>query len=123
MKKTTKANTSTNSSTDMTDKPCAYLLANLNNGAVYTGTTSSLVEQVWKHKNQLIEGFSKKYEIDILVWFEEHETIEAAYKRAKSVKESPFEIKQALVEQTNPKWRDLYSDLCAEQQIPALKIA
>jgi len=107
----------------MADKPCAYLLANLNNGAVYTGATSSLVEQVWKHKNQLIEGFSKKYEIDMLVWFEEHETIEEAYKNAKSVKESPFEIKQALVEQTNPKWRDLYSDLCAEQQIPALKTA
>jgi len=116
---TTKATTSTN----MIDKPYAYLLANLHNGAVYTGATSSLIEQVWKHKSQMIEGFSKKYGIDTLVWFEEHDTIESAYKRAKSVKESPFETKQALVEQTNPKWRDLYSDLCAEQQMPALKIA
>jgi len=123
MKKTTKATTSTNSSTNMTDKPYAYLLANLHNGAVYTGATSSLAEQVWKHKNQMIEGFSKKYEIDTLVWFEEHDTIESAYKRAKFVKGSPFGTKQALVEQTNPKWRDLYSDICAEQQIPALKIA
>jgi len=119
MKKTSKANTSTN----ITDKPCAYLLANLQNGAVYTGATPSLIEQVGKHKNRLIEGFSKKYEIDTLVWFEEHETIEAAYKRAKSVKESSFATKQALVEQTNPKWRDLYSDLCTEQKIPALKTA
>lgn len=123
MIKNTKTEAPCTLTSDTALKPCTYLLANLENGAVYTGVAASLAEQVWKHKNQMIEGFSKKFEIHTLVWFEEHDTIESAYKRAKSLKDSPFSTKQALVEQTNPKWRDLYSDLCTEQQIPALKTA
>ncbi len=112
--------TSTSTSkADTAQKTCVYLLVNLDNGAIYTGVTPSLTEQVWKHKNHMIEGFSKKFDITTLVWYESHETIESAYQRAKSLKDSPFDIKQALVEQRNPKWRDLYSDLCTEQQEPA----
>jgi len=104
-------------------KPCTYLLVNLLNGAIYTGATCSLVEQVWKHKNQMIEGFSKKYKIDSLVWYEEHDTIEAAYTRAKFLKASPFEVKQAIVKEGNPEWLDLYSELCEKQQNTPLKSA
>jgi len=123
MKKHTQTTIPSTKEADMVFKPCTYLLANLQNGAVYTGATSSLAKQVWKHKNHMIEGFSQKYEIHTLVWFEEHGTMESAYKKAKTLKDSPFNLKQALVEQENPKWRDLYSDLCAEQQEPTLKTA
>ncbi len=106
---------------DTAQKPCVYLLVNLDNGAIYTGITPTLIEQVRKHKNHMVEGFSKRFDITALVWYEPHETIESACQRAKSLKNSPFNIKQALVEQKNPKWQDLYSDLCAEQQEPALQ--
>jgi len=104
-------------------QPCAYLLVNHQNGAIYTGVTSCLIEQVWKHKHHLIEGFSKKYDIHTLVWYEPYDTLEAAYKKAKSLKDGPFEIKQATVERTNPKWRDLYDELCAQQLAPEQKTA
>ncbi len=102
--------------TDLAHQPCAYLLVNHQNGAIYTGFTSCLIEQVWKHQHHLVEGFSKKYDIQTLVWYEPCDTMEAAYTRAKSIKEAPFEVKRKIVEQSNPKWHDLYHQLCEEQQ-------
>ncbi len=102
-------------------KPCVYLLVNLDNGAIYTGVTPTLAEQVWKHKNHMIEGFSKKFNITSLVWFEVFSTIESAYKQARLLKNSPFEVKQGLVEQSNPKWQDLYSKLNEGQPDSVLK--
>jgi len=107
----------------MEHQPCTYLLVNLQNGAIYTGVTSCLVDQMQKHKNHMVEGFSKKYDITTLVWYEEHDSMESAYKKARTLKGSPFEVKQKLVEKENPNWCDLYSDLCAEQQAPELKTA
>lgn len=58
--------------------PCVYLLANKRNGTLYCGVTSDLPKRVWQHKNDLVEGFSKRYRVHTLVWYEVHESMESA---------------------------------------------
>ncbi|MEA1889855.1 MAG: GIY-YIG nuclease family protein [Pseudomonadota bacterium] len=91
--------------------PCVYLLANKRNGTLYTGVTSSLQKRVWEHKNNTFEGFTKKYSVHTLVWYEVHETMETAIQREKAIKNWKREWKIKIIEERNPKWRDLYSDL------------
>ena len=85
-------------------------MASKRNGTLYTGVTSNLVQRVWQHKNNLVEGFTKRYSIHTLVWYEVHETMESAIIREKSVKKWKRVWKQALIEKNNPEWRDLYAD-------------
>lgn len=66
--------------------PCVYLLASKQNGTLYTGVTSSLLKRVWEHKTNVVDGFTKKYGIHILVWYEFHETMESAIHREKAIK-------------------------------------
>ena len=66
--------------------PCVYVLANKPNGTLYIGVTSNLVQRVWQHKNDLVEGFTKRYGIHRLVWFEAHESMESAITREKMLK-------------------------------------
>jgi len=95
----------------MTRQPCVYILASSRNGTLYVGVTSDLVKRIWEHKNDLVPGFTQRYEIHTLVWFEQHETMESAITREKAIKEWKRQWKLELIEQLNPKWRDLYGEL------------
>ena len=91
--------------------PCVYILASSRNGTLYTGVTSNLVQRIWQHKSNLVEGFTKKYGVHSLVWFEPHATMESAIGREKAIKEWHRAWKLKLIESTNPQWRDLYEDI------------
>jgi putative endonuclease len=95
----------------MVKLPCVYILASRRNGTLYIGITSDLLKRVWEHKNDLVEGFTKKYGVHMLVWYESHETMESAIQREKSIKKWNREWKLALIEQSNPQWHDLFTDL------------
>ena len=90
---------------------CVYILASARNGTLYTGVTSDLVKRVWEHKNDLVEGFTKRYAVHTLVWFEVHEDMLAAIAREKAIKGWKRRWKLELIEAMNPNWRDLYPDL------------
>ena len=92
----------------MDKQPVVYILASKRNGTLYIGVTSDLAKRVWAHKNDMVEGFTKKYGVHLLVWYEPHETMESAIKREKSIKEWKRTWKLRLVESANPEWRDLY---------------
>jgi len=87
--------------------PCVYILASKRNGTLYLGVTSNLVQRIWQHKNDLVEGFTKRYGVHTLVWFEAHESMESAIAREKAIKEwSPDESgwKVELIDKGNPTW-------------------
>jgi putative endonuclease len=88
-----------------------YILASRRNGTLYVGVTSDLVKRIWEHKNDLAEGFTKRYGVHALVWHEPHETMTGAIAREKAIKEWKRRWKLELIECTNPDWRDLFSDL------------
>jgi len=92
-------------------QPCVYLLASRRNGTLYVGVTSDLVKRVWEHKENLADGFTKRYGVHALVWYEPHESMESAIQREKAIKEWKRRWKLELIEKTNPQWRDLYADL------------
>jgi putative endonuclease len=92
----------------MSKQPVVYILASGRNGTLYIGVTSNLVKRMWEHKNHLAEGFTKRYGIDRLVWYEVHETMESAIQREKRLKEWKREWKLELIESTNPDWQDLF---------------
>lgn len=93
---------------DKTKYPCVYLLASQRRGTLYVGVTSQLPQRIWQHKNGVIDGFSKKYRIHLLVWYEMHETMESAIVREKAIKGWRRDWKLELIETTNPDWIDLY---------------
>ena len=95
----------------MEKQPCVYILASRRNGTLYIGVTSDLVKRAWEHKNDVVEGFTKKYGVHKLVWFELHETMESAIHGEKKLKEWKRTWKLKLIEGSNPDWRDLYDDI------------
>ena len=96
----------------MTNKqPAVYILANRRNGALYTGVTSNLPARVWQHRNDVTEGFAKKYGVHTLVYFELHDEMASAISREKQIKNWQRKWKVKLIEKQNPTWRDLYDDL------------
>jgi putative endonuclease len=95
----------------MEKQPAVYILASGRNGTLYTGVTSSLVERVWEHKNDVVEGFTKKYKVHALVWFELHQEMLTAIEREKRIKKWRRSWKVELIEKNNPEWDDLYSTL------------
>jgi putative endonuclease len=88
-----------------------YILASARNGTLYIGVSSNLIGRVWQHKNDQADGFTKKYRIKTLVWFEVHEDVNAAITREKQIKEWKRDWKIELIEKENPYWNDLYSTL------------
>jgi len=92
-------------------QPCVYILSSRRNGTLYTGVTSNLVQRVWQHKNEVADGFTKKYGVHLLVWYEVHATMDAAIAREKAIKEWKRAWKLALIEAENSLWRDLYDDI------------
>jgi len=88
-----------------------YLLASGRNGTLYVGVTSDLVKRVFEHKNDLTEGFTKRYAIHDLVWVESTSSIDEAIRKEKEIKAWKRAWKIALIEKENPRWRDLYPDI------------
>ena len=91
-----------------------YILASQRNGTLYVGVTSDLVGRTWEHKNDLVEGFTKKYGVHILVWYELYDDIEAAIAREKWLKKWNRAWKLRLIEKENSGWNDLYDRLIEE---------
>ena len=87
--------------------PCVYLLASSFHGTLYTGVTSDLPGRIWQHRKEITKGFTARYGVKRLVWFEVHEMMDSAIRREKSIKRWRREWKVQLVEAENPKWRDL----------------
>lgn len=92
-------------------QPAVYIMANKRNGTLYTGVTSNLPQRVWQHREGVVDSFTKRYGCKMLVWFEMHETMEAAILREKQIKAGSRKKKLALIESFNPQWRDLYGDI------------
>jgi len=88
-----------------------YIIASKRNGTLYIGVTSNLVKRVYEHKNKLVEGFTKKYNVHVLVHYEAIEDINSAIKREKQLKKWKRQWKIELIEKNNPNWRDLYYDI------------
>lgn len=95
----------------MEKQPCVYILASKHNGTIYIGVTSNLVKRVYEHKADLVDGFTKRYGVHQLVWFERHETMESAIAREKQLKKWNRAWKLKLIEETNREWRDIYEEI------------
>jgi putative endonuclease len=95
----------------MERSPAVYILASKRNGTLYTGVTSDLVKRVWEHKNDLVEGFTRKYGVHTLVYFEMHHEMAEAIQREKQLKKWNRAWKIELIEKTNPGWRDLWQEI------------
>ena len=93
----------------MNKKGYIYIIFNKRNGTLYTGVTSDLVKRIYQHKNKLVEGFSKRYGIDKLGYYEVYENIEIAIIREKQIKAGSRKNKLKLIETINPNWEDLYN--------------
>ena len=94
----------------MERQPCVYLLARASHSTFYTGVTSDLVGRIWQHRTGATKGFTARYGIKRLVWFEVHETMESAIRREKQIKRWRRQWKYDLVNAANPTWRDLAED-------------
>lgn len=88
-----------------------YILFNKRNGTLYIGVTSNLVKRVYEHKNKLVDGFTKKYNIDKLGYYEIFDDIEEAIIREKKLKGASRKKKLELIEMDNPEWLDLYDEI------------
>ena len=85
-----------------------YIITNFENGTLYTGVTNNLVRRVYEHRNKLVDGFTKKYDLNKLVYYEISDTIEVAILREKQIKGGSRKKKLALINNFNKKWEDLY---------------
>ena len=92
-------------------QPCVYMLASRRNGTLYIGVTSNLAERTWQHRNDMVEGFTKRHQVHNLVWYELCETMELAILREKAIKRWKREWKIREIEKTNTYWRDLFPDI------------
>ena len=88
-----------------------YLLASKSRGTIYAGVTNDLVRRLYEHQNKLARGFTKTYDVKMLVYYERHDTPRAAIQREKNIKHWPRQWKINLIEGMNPAWRDLTKDI------------
>jgi putative endonuclease len=88
-----------------------YILASAFHGTLYVGVTNDLIRRIWEHKQGAAEGFTKKHDIKLLVYYEIHSSIEEAIKREKSIKRWGREMKYEAIQKENPYWHDLYKTL------------
>ncbi|MBN8521299.1 MAG: GIY-YIG nuclease family protein [Alphaproteobacteria bacterium] len=91
--------------------PCVYIMASQRNGTLYIGVTSDLRKRVWEHKEQQQEGFTKKYKVNQLVWYEIYEDMSQAILKEKQLKKWERNWKLRMIEDMNPTWQDLYNSL------------
>jgi len=92
-------------------QPTVYILTNKKNGTLYIGVTSNLIQRIWQHKNNLAPGFTQKYKLYHLVWYECHQNMYSAISREKQLKNWKREWKISLIEENNSGWNDLYQFL------------
>ncbi|MER2515826.1 MAG: GIY-YIG nuclease family protein [Candidatus Accumulibacter phosphatis] len=95
----------------MGKQPAVYILASRRNGTLYSGVTSNLVQRVWQHRNDVVDGFSRRYGAHLLVFYELHESMQAAIVREKQIKAGSRLKKLRLIESMNPEWEDLYAGI------------
>ncbi|MGY1409150.1 GIY-YIG nuclease family protein [Luteimonas sp. A611] len=91
--------------------PCVYLLCNRPRGTLYIGVTSDLPVRIWQHRNDAVDGFTNRYSLHTLAWWEVHITMDSAILREKALKAWKRLWKIELVESSNPHWRDLSADI------------
>ncbi|KAF1718685.1 GIY-YIG nuclease [Pseudoxanthomonas yeongjuensis] len=87
------------------------MLATGKRGTLYIGVTSDLVARTWQHREHIVEGFTRRYNVTMLAWYELHGTMESAILREKQLKKWNREWKLRLVQEFNPEWRDLWDDI------------
>ena len=95
----------------MEKQPAVYILASDRRGTLYTGVTSDLIKRPWEHRNNLVEGFTKRYGVHSLVYFELHDDMVSAITREKQIKKWYRDWKIRLIEDMNPEWADLYDGI------------
>lgn len=95
----------------MSDLYCVYILASKRNGTLYIGMTNNLARRIWEHKHDVAEGFTKKYGVHRLVWYEIADNPQAAILREKQLKKWNRAWKLRLIEEKNPAWNDLYEEI------------
>jgi putative endonuclease len=103
-----------------------YMMASAKHGVIYTGVTSQLPGRVQQHREGAIDGFTKRYGVHRLVWFETHETMTGAIQREKNIKKYKREWKVNLIERNNPDWHDLFPYLLGrtdDQRWPEVELA
>lgn len=91
--------------------PCVYILASGRNGTLYTGVTTRLPQRVWEHRNDVIDGFTSRYRVHRLVYYDTCVDVREAIRREKQIKAGSRRKKIALIESLNPEWRDLYEEI------------
>jgi putative endonuclease len=94
-------------------RPCVYILTNKNNKVLYTGVTSNLFKRVAEHKNKAVDGFTRKYNVSKLVYYEEYNTMPEAIAREKQLKGGSRQKKLDLIKDMNSEWMDLYDEFFA----------
>jgi putative endonuclease len=95
-------------------QPAVYMLANERNGTLYIGVTSNLIQRTWQHREGILDGFTHEYSVKVLVWYEMHVTMETAIRREKALKKWNRAWKLKLIEERNPDWIDLWSEINGE---------
>lgn len=95
----------------MRKEPCVYILASKKYGTLYIGVTSNLAQRIWQHKNNVIKGFTEKYHVHTLVYYELHETMASAITREKQMKKWNREWKIKCIEHENRNWDDLWDSI------------
>jgi putative endonuclease len=98
--------------------PCVYILASKRNGTLYVGVSSNVIQRVWQHKSDAVDGFTSRYAVKALVYFEMHTTMADAILREQQIKTWNRAWKLRLIEAANPEWRDLYDDIAALMPAP-----
>jgi len=93
--------------------PCVYIMTNKYNKVLYTGVTSNIFKRVNEHKEKLVAGFTSRYNVDKLMFYEEFATMPEAIAREKQIKSSSRQKKQDLIKRKNPEWKDLYDEFFA----------
>ena len=94
-------------------QPAVYIVASKKHGTIYIGVTSALWQRIWDHKNSHFDGFTKKYGVSLLVWYEHRHTMASAIHREKRLKTWLRQWKIDLIEKFNPDWRDLHGEIDA----------
>jgi len=95
----------------MKKQPAVYILASQRNGTLYTGVTSDLVKRVMQHRNDVVDGFTKQYQVHLLVYYEIYDQMPAAIQREKQLKKWNRAWKLRLIEEKNPHWKDLWEEI------------
>ena len=90
---------------------CVYILSSQKNGTLYVGVTNNLIKRIWEHKNKKVKGFTEKYGVDRLVYYEQTNDVRIALQREKTLKRWKRDWKLELIEKENPEWMDLYEKI------------